>query len=196
VIFEVFRHGVSIINGIDFMNSPKRTLKDRLKDLAVRIKKLQGDPRYVATGMAIGVFVGVTPTIPFHTLIAIAMAFIFKGSKPAAAIGVWFANPITIPIFYIGSFKVGTLILNRPIPFDVKFESISALMTLGLDATIAMIVGGAVLGILPAIVAYILTYRIVAVVREKARKKKDSRDPGVEGSGSQPTEEPEVPRDQ
>jgi uncharacterized protein (DUF2062 family) len=125
-------------------------------------------------GMAIGVFVGVTPTIPFHTVIALALAFIFRGSKPAAAIGVWFANPVTIPIFYIGSFKVGTLILNKPIPFDVKFESISELMTLGLDVTIAMILGGAILGILPAIIAYFLTYRIITKVREKARSRKQA----------------------
>ena len=148
------------------------SLKDRIKALFVRIKKLQGDPRYIATGMAIGVFVGVTPTIPFHTVIAIALAFILRGSKPEAAIGVWFANPVTIPFFYIGSFKLGTLILNKPIPFDVKFESITALMTLGLDVTIAMILGGAILGILPAVIAYFLTHRIMTRVRERARSRK------------------------
>ena len=158
------------------MTATKKTVKERLKELFVRIKKLQGDPRYIATGMAIGVFVGVTPTIPFHTLIAIALAFVFRGSKPAAAIGVWFANPITIPLFYIGSFKLGTLILNKPIPFDEKFESITALMTLGLDVTIAMIVGGAILGILPAVIAYILTYRIMTTVRQKALKRKQDQE--------------------
>jgi len=152
------------------------SIKNRLKALFVRLKELQGDPRYIAIGMAIGVFVGVTPTIPFHTVIALALAFIFRGSTPAAAIGVWFANPVTIPIFYIGSFKLGMLILNKPIPFDVKFESITELMSLGLDVTIAMIVGGAILGILPAIIAYILTYRIMTRVREKAKKRnKDTR---------------------
>jgi len=154
------------------MTAPKKTVKERLKALFIRIKELQGDPRYIATGMAVGVFVGVTPTIPFHTLIAIALAFVFRGSKPAAAIGVWFANPVTIPLFYIGSFKVGTLILNKPIPFDAKFESITELMTLGLDVTIAMIIGGAILGILPAIISYFLTYRIMTTVREKARTRK------------------------
>ena len=154
------------------MATKTSSIKDRLKALFVRIKELQGDPRYIAMGMAIGVFVGVTPTIPFHTVIAIALAFVFKGSKPAAAIGVWFANPVTIPFFYIGSFKLGTLILNKPIPFDVKCESIKSLMTLGLDVTIAMIAGGAILGILPAIAAYILTYRIMTKVREKARSRK------------------------
>ena len=154
------------------MAAASTSIKGRLKAFFVRLKELQGDPRYIATGMAIGVFVGITPTIPFHTVIALALAFILRGSKPAAVIGSWFANPITIPFFYIGSFKLGTFILNRPIPFDVKFESITALMTLGLDVTIAMIVGGALLGILPAIIAYILTYRIMTKVREKAELRK------------------------
>ena len=155
------------------MTAAKISFKDRFRSFVERIKKLQGDPGYIAMGMAIGVFVGVTPTIPFHTVIAVALAFVLKGSKPAAAIGVWFANPLTIPIFYIGSFKLGTLVLNKPIPFDVKFESIKELMTLGLDVTIAMVVGGAILGIIPAIAAYFLTYRFMVLVREKARKKKE-----------------------
>jgi uncharacterized protein (DUF2062 family) len=147
-------------------------LKDRFKAFWNKVKKLQGEPRYIATGMAIGVFIGITPTIPFHTAIAIALAFILKGSKPAAAIGVWIANPITIPIFYIGSFKVGTLLLNKPIPFDVKFESIQELLSLGLDVTIAMVVGGAILGIVPGIISYIVTYKFFTAVHSKIRQKR------------------------
>jgi uncharacterized protein (DUF2062 family) len=156
------------------------SIKDRLKAFYARIKELQGDPRHIAKGMAIGVFTSVTPTIPFHTVIAIALAFILRGSKPAAIIGSFVANPITIPFIYVACFKVGTFILNKPIPFDVKFESITALMTLGLDVTIAMIIGSAILGILPTIIAYILTYRIMTTVREKARKR--SQGPRVQGS--------------
>jgi uncharacterized protein (DUF2062 family) len=40
--------------------------------------------------------------------------------------------------------------------------------------TIAMIAGGAILGILPAVIAYILTYRIMIRVREKARSRKQA----------------------
>lgn len=172
------------------MPTTTTSLKSRLQGLFVRVKELQGDPRYIATGMAIGVFVGVTPTIPFHTIIAIALAFILKGSKPAAVIGAWFANPVTIPFFYMGSFKLGTLILNKPIPFDVKFESITALMPLGLDATIAMIVGGAILGIPPAFIAYILTYRIMNKVREKAKSRKQASK--AEDSNEEVIEVPKV----
>jgi uncharacterized protein (DUF2062 family) len=147
-------------------------LKERFKSFWHKIKKLQGEPRYIAMGMAIGVFIGITPTIPFHTILAIALAFILKGSKPAAAIGVWIANPITIPIFYIGSFKIGTLLLDKPIPFDVKFESIQELLSLGLDVTLAMVVGGAILGIVPGIVSYYVTYKFFTALRAKIRQKR------------------------
>lgn len=150
----------------------KKSYKQHLKAFLERFKRLQGEPRYIAMGMAIGVFVSVTPTIPFHTIIAVALAFVLKGSKPAAAIGVWFSNPVTIPLFYIGSFRVGTFFLNKSIPFNTKFESITELMTLGLDVTIAMIAGGAILGIVPAIIAYFVTYKFFKAIREKVRRRK------------------------
>jgi len=146
-------------------------LKERLRLFLIRIRDLQGEPRYVATGMAIGVFVAVTPTIPFHTAIALGLAFILKGSKPAAVIGVWFSNPLTIPPLYYGSFKIGTLLLREPLPDDINFESIPELLDLGLDVTLAMIIGGVLLGIIPAVIAYFVTFRVVAKLRERARRK-------------------------
>lgn len=138
----------------------KNRLKRRFHDFIERTKKLQGDPHYIAVGMAIGVFVAITPTIPFHTVIALALAFILRGSKAAAAIAVWVSNPVTIPIFYVGSYKVGNFILGNSIPFDPKYESLSELAKLGLDATIAIVVGGVLLAIVPGIAAYFITRKI------------------------------------
>lgn len=146
--------------------------KYHIRDFIERAKTLQGDPHYVAMGMAIGVFVSITPTIPFHTIIAVALAFILKGSKPAAAIGVWFCNPITIPFFYFSSYRAGIFILGKSIPFDAKYESIQELMKLGWDVTIAMIIGGLILGIIPGIAAYFITRKIFTKIR--MRKKPES----------------------
>ena len=142
-----------------------------VREFIERAKKLQGDPHYVATGMAIGVFVSITPTIPFHTVIAIALAFVFKGSKPAAAVGVWFSNPVTIPFFYLGSYKAGMLILGNTAPFDAKYKSVLELMKLGLDVTVAMITGGVILGIFPGIAAYFITRKIFRTIRSRKRSK-------------------------
>jgi len=51
-----------------------KNLRYNIRQYGQKIKQLQGDPHHVALGMAIGVFVGVTPTIPFHTVIAVALA--------------------------------------------------------------------------------------------------------------------------
>lgn len=141
--------------------------KFNIREFAERVKKLHGDPHYVAMGIAIGVFISITPTIPFHTVIAVALAFIFRGSKAAAALGVWFCNPLTAPLFYWGSYKAGMFILGDPGPFNVKFESILELLRLGADVTMAMVTGGVILGILPGIAAYFLTRKIFITIRSR-----------------------------
>lgn len=144
-------------------------LREKIQHLITRFKQLNGDPHYVALGMAIGVFISVTPTIPFHTVIALALAFILRGSKAAAAIGVWFSNPITIPLFYKGSYDLGISILGNSAPFSTEYESILELLKLGADVTIAMMTGGVILGILPAIAAYFITRGIF--IKLRLRKK-------------------------
>jgi uncharacterized protein (DUF2062 family) len=145
---------------------PGRLLqKYNIREFVERVKRLDGDPHYIAMGMAIGVFVSITPTMPFHTVIAVALAFILRGSKAAAAIGVWFCNPITAPFFYLGSYKTGMFILGHSAPFDVKYESILELLKLGMDVTIAMIVGGVILGILPGFASYFITRNIITKIR-------------------------------
>ncbi len=144
-------------------------LREKIQHLITRFKQLNGDPHYVALGMAIGVFISVTPTIPFHTVIALALAFILRGSKASAAIGVWFSNPVTIPLFYKGSYDVGISILGNSAPFGTEYESILELLKLGADVTIAMITGGVILGILPGIAAYFITRRIF--IKLRLRKK-------------------------
>ena len=61
-----------------------------------KVGKLHGDLHYAGFEMAIGVFVAMSPTIFFRTILAIALAVLFKASKPAAIIGAWVSNRVTI----------------------------------------------------------------------------------------------------
>ena len=148
-------------------------LKQKIRQLFDYFKKLKGDPHYVALGMAIGVFISATPTMPFHTVIAIALAFVLRGSKVAAAIGAWFGNPVTVPFLYFWSYKVGMYVLGNSAPFDEKYESITELFKLGMDVTCAMVVGGLIIGIIPAIAAYFITRKIFTAIRLRSKKPKD-----------------------
>ena len=148
------------------------TLKEKFRQFLTRVKDLEGEPHYIAMGMSIGIFVSLTPTVPFHTAIAIALAFILKGSKLAAAIGSWVSNPVTIPIFYYACFKTGTLLLGGSVPDDINFKSMHDLFEMGFDVILTMLIGGAVLGIIPALVAYFVTYRFTQKLRERSRRRK------------------------
>ncbi|VEN73455.1 conserved membrane hypothetical protein [Candidatus Desulfarcum epimagneticum] len=156
----------------DLTPKKKTGMKARWAGLLARVKKLNGNPRYVAMGMAIGVFVGVTPTIPFHTAIALALAFVFRASKPAAAIGVWFSNPVTIPFFYYGSYKTGAIFMGDSlVPLDSARGSMGEILAMGGDVLAAMLAGGVILGILPGVAAYFITLKIMRSVRSAAKSR-------------------------
>jgi uncharacterized protein (DUF2062 family) len=142
-------------------------LRQRLKKEISRIKEIHGEPHYVALGMAIGVFVAVTPTIPFHTVIAVGLSLILRGSKMAAAIGVWFSNPITIPLFYLGSYKAGKFFFGDLTACNGSCESMSELVQLGLQVSLASITGGIIIGLMPGVATYFITRKIVTKMRTR-----------------------------
>ena len=144
-------------------------LKQKTAQFIENVKQLNGDPHYIATGMSIGVFIGITPTFPFHSILALALAYILRASKAAAAIGVWIGNPLTMPFIYLGSYKTGALILGTSIPFDIKYTTFTELAKLGVDATLALLMGGIIIGLPPSAAAYLITRRLVKKLRSRRR---------------------------
>ncbi|MDO8957050.1 MAG: DUF2062 domain-containing protein, partial [Deltaproteobacteria bacterium] len=90
--------------------------KRNLRFLYLRLLRLKGKPQEVAGGVAIGVFVGMTPTVPLHTVLAVLIALILKKSKLAAALGVWVANPFFLPFIYLLDYKVGQVLTGANPP--------------------------------------------------------------------------------
>jgi uncharacterized protein (DUF2062 family) len=144
-----------------------RNWKQRLQAFMRHVKALQGEPHHVARGMAVGVFVAFTPTIPFHTLLSITLAFVFRGSKPAALIGSWLSNPLTIPGLYYGSYRMGVILLGHQIPMGLQYGQFKDVTTMGWSVACAMIAGGALLGILPAVGGYFITLRLFRRIRAR-----------------------------
>jgi hypothetical protein len=90
---------------------------------------------------------------------------LLRASKLAAALGVWVSNPLTIPIFYYASYRLGRFVLGMDelaLPSDYSFL---AIIKLGGDVTAAMLHGGVLLGILPGVLAYFLTYKFTSSPR-------------------------------
>ncbi len=141
----------------------------------LKFLRLQEDPQKLAWGMALGVFVGVTPTIPFHSLAALSLAALFRVSPVTAFIGIQFSNPLTIVPFYLAAYKVGKFLLHRgkPLVFPESF-SFEAWLRVLWQGGLALQVGGIIIAIPPAIAAYFLTLWIVRRFhRRKAQKALD-----------------------
>ena len=138
----------------------------------LKFRRLQEDPRKLAWGMALGVFIGFTPTIPFHTVGAVTLAALLRVSPVTAFLGIQICNPLTIPAIYLAAYKVGQFLLYRgkPLVFPETF-SFKAWISVLWQGGVALQVGGVILAIPPAIVAYFLTLWIVQRYRRRKAEK-------------------------
>ena len=149
-------------------------LKKKWTQFIEKLKSLTGDPHHIAFGMAIGVFIAMTPTMPFHTIFAIALALLLRASKPAAIIGVWVSNPFTMVFLYFTCFKVGHFFfenssqawlsievlidhLESDIEFSYKIIYFIEFIKTEIHAFMIMIAGGVILGLPSALLAYGVT---------------------------------------
>lgn len=134
----------------------------------LRIMRLGATPHCIAMGLALGIFVGFMPIVPFQTVVVLTLAFIFKGNKIAAALGTWISNPIDLPFFYYGLYLVGKWVLpiNGP-GFDPKHLEMSQLIASGWGLFAMMLTGGLILGIPAAIITYFAARRMVIVYRKR-----------------------------
>ena len=71
-----------------------------------------------ALGSAIGMFFGFTPLYPLKTLLSIAVAWICRCNKVAAAIAVTLHDVLifAMPAIYFAEYKLGCWVLQRPPP--------------------------------------------------------------------------------
>ncbi len=128
----------------------------------LKLLRLQDDPRKLAWGMALGVFIGITPTIPFHLVAALSLAALFRVSPITAIIGIQVGNPLTIPALYLGAYKVGQFLLHRGqalrFPDSCDYQAWLQVLCLG---GAALQVGGVIIAIPPAVASYFLTLWII-----------------------------------
>ncbi|MFH1134960.1 MAG: DUF2062 domain-containing protein [Pseudomonadota bacterium] len=148
----------------------------RARYIYLRLILLPGTPHNLAMGLAVGVFVGFLPIIPIQTLVAVVLAFVFRGSKIAAAVGTWVTNPVTVPPLYALFFLIGRTLtpFGRGAQFPKTWD-IYQIAQIGTDVVLAGLIGGAVLGFIFAPLSYFLmrkySVRLQTWEREKMRKK-------------------------
>lgn len=146
-------------------------LKKRIQRFHDRFISLKGEPRAIAMGMAVGIFVGVTPTIPFHTALIILFGLIWKHNLTSAYLGSWLiSNPVTIPLFYLGQYELGKYLLGmNPGGLTLADYSIRSVFSMGWHVLLPLLTGGLIMAPLFAIPSYFITYRVLLALRNRNR---------------------------
>ena len=137
----------------------------QLKLLVVRFVRLRGMPEEIAKGVALGIFIGMTPTFGFQMAIALFFAYLLRENRLAALLGVWVTNPVTAPVIYAIEYEIGRILLNMDrarLPSEFSWEAYSKL---GWDIMFPLWVGGLIAGVILGALSYFLTLRMVPVVK-------------------------------
>ena len=146
-----------------------------------RFLKIRGHPNEIALGLALGLFVGMTPSMGFHTAIAVFIAALFKWNKISAAVGVWITNPLTAPFIYSVNYFIGAKLIGLQKVYLLSevhgFTKIYKIMLKAPEIFWALTIGGIVLGLPLAVAGYYFSFSVVQKyqddIKEKLAKSKE-----------------------
>ena len=163
----------------------------QVKLMVVRFVRLRGLPDEIAKGVALGIFIGMTPTFGFQMAIAIFFAYLLRENRLAAVLGVWVTNPVTAPFIYAAEYAVGRRLLGMErfeLPSELTWKAYS---TLGWEILFPMWFCSIIFGVIFGSLTYQATLKLIPVVktwrvprwpRRHWHKKFKNRDTGRETS--------------
>ena len=79
----------------------------RLRDLLKRLLNIEDTPERTALAYSIGVLLGFSPFLGFHTLLGVAIAFLFRLNRVAVLLGVWSNIPWWMVPYYAAATGLG-----------------------------------------------------------------------------------------
>ncbi len=130
---------------------------------------LDRSPRDLARATFLGVLIGLSPYIGFHTYIALFCSTFFNLPVYPLILGAYITNPITIPFIYGATTKFGAFILGRKIiiPDDWSSINLSNVKDFFESILLPFIVGTHVIGLIAAILSYLIVYFIATRYQAK-----------------------------
>jgi len=146
-----------------------------------RLLAIDDPPERTALAFSVGIFIAFSPFLGLHTIVATALAFIFRFNKVAIYAGTYINNPFLtlVPIIF-ASYAIGALVMGRPLALPeegMKLLREPHLLTIaywrelwrhGWDILLPFSIGGMALSVVCSLAAYPLTLRFLR--RRKGRQ--------------------------
>ncbi len=154
-----------------------------------RILHINDTPEAIALGAAVGMFLGMTPTVGIQMVLMVIVGTVIRANRFAGVAMVYVSNPFTVlPIYWMDYLVGSTLLGTHSLTYDGFVETSKVFRnewdvvgfwtaTIGFvlaqtDVAVAMAVGGVVLGAVFAIPVYPLTLQLVLAYRRHKAKKR------------------------
>jgi uncharacterized protein (DUF2062 family) len=180
----------------------------RFREHVTSVLHLDEEPSRLAMGMAVGVFIGLTPFFFMHTVLALVIAFVFRLNKVATVTGAWLNLPWFAPFLYAFCLELGEALLTGDFSVVWRIGELPGLTAAFLstnpvenagsfwhllrrtmfEASLPLFVGTTVTGLVLGVVTYFITLEAVREVRRLGH-----HPPRAAGSGAAPSREERQP---
>ncbi len=156
----------------------------------VRLLELDDTPKEIARGIAIGVFIAMTPTVGIQMITIAVLCTIFRSNRLAGVTMAWISNPLTVVPIYWLNYVMGSIILRTPMigkekiaeivelestgMFSMFFEFLGNLSSMTVDLAGPMFLGGAIVGVVCAIPSYYIFLPLFTRWKAAFKKEKES----------------------
>ncbi len=133
--------------------------------------------RSVAQAFFVGIFVAFIP-MPFQMAAAAFLALLVRCNLPIAVSLVWITNPVTMPVIWFATYKIGCFILQIPVTQNHQFEaSLGWLMNELGRIWLPLYLGSILTGLLVGSLSYISIrlfwrWHIVRVWKQRQQQKR------------------------
>jgi len=135
---------------------------------------LDDPPERIALAFAVGTFIGFSPLLGLHTILAALVAVIWRLNKLAVFTGTYLQNPWTMAPIIVASWAIGRWFIDSP-SMDLPVMSLSALLTAQFWLSIAaqwrqllpFALGATILSVVSAAISYPLMLFFLRAYRRK-----------------------------
>jgi len=144
---------------------------ERIRQKLKKILLLDYSPKRIAMSCALGVIIGFSPYVGLHTGMAMGTSFICGLPLYPLLIGAYITNPFTLVPVYTVCYKFGVLVTGKHASKIPDFDKMdyTTLMNTAKTFFIPFFVGTHLLGLILAVITYILSYYLVTKYKGRVK---------------------------
>lgn len=164
--------------------------------LSASLLGIRDSPHRIALGVALGFFVGATPTLGVQMGLYLLLATALGANRVSGLVPVWLSNPLTAVPFYYGNWRLGRWLMGSEDRLSenqiqvllggsntswadlLQADGWSVLWETMVRLGAELWVGSVVVGLLAGLLSYPIVYHAAVVFRRRLPQKAEQRSSG------------------